>query len=40
MQKENTQSETEKKVRETGTLVFKVISGSTSFGLNRSEERL
>ena len=34
MQKENTQSETEKKVRETGTLVFKVISGSTSFGLN------
>ncbi len=28
------QSETEKKVRATGTLVFKVISGSTSFGLN------
>ena len=28
------QTETEKKVRAAGTLVFKVISGSTSFGLN------
>ena len=28
------QSETEKKVRATGTLVFKVITGSTAFGLN------
>ena len=34
MQEENTQTETETKVRAIGTLVFKVISGSTSFGLN------